>query len=71
MPVKDIYIHIPQGQATQQRTMRVRWITKTDAVGVTWIYQVSILHTGSPNENAKDLLANEEYSSFFDGFHPQ
>ena len=70
MPVKDTYLLIPQGQAGQQRTMRVRWIARMNPSGATWIYQVSILHTGSPREDAKALLANEEYSSFFEGFHP-
>lgn len=71
IPVKDTYLFIPHGQAGQQRTMRVRWIVRTNILGTTWIYQISILHTGSLREDAKALLANEEYSPFFEGFHPQ
>ena len=54
-----------------KQTMRVRWITRANADGGVWIYQVSVLHTNADSNNAKILLSKEEYTNFFNEFYPE
>lgn len=70
LPTKDYFLDLKVNGSTQQ-LMRVRWINRVAPNGDTWIYQVSVLHTGAATENAKTFLSKEEYENFFTDFSPE
>ena len=69
MPTKDYFLEF-KSINTAQQAMRVRWITNSTANGGIWLYQVSILHTGSVRTDIRTFFLAEDYANFFDEFHP-
>jgi hypothetical protein len=69
MPTKDYFLEFKSTNTTQQ-AMRVRWITKPTVTGGIWLYQVSVLHSGSVQPDVKTFFSAEGYATFFDEFHP-
>ena len=67
---KDYFLEFISGGVVQQ-SMRVRWITKISPENGAWIYQLSILHTAPARVDAKKFFSEEQYSNFFDEFHPE
>lgn len=70
LPTKDYFLEFMSAGSVQQ-SMRVRWITKISPDRGIWIYQVSVLHTASARVEAKKFFSEEQYSNFFDEFHPE
>jgi hypothetical protein len=68
-PTKDYFLEFMSAGAVQQ-SMRVRWITKLSPDNGAWIYQLSVLHTAPARVEAKKFFSEEQYSNFFDEFHP-
>ena len=69
MPTKDYFLEFKSINNAQQ-AMRVRWITNSTANGGIWLYQVSILHTGSVRPDIRTFFLAEDRANFFDEFHP-
>jgi len=67
--VKDYFLEFKSVGSTQQ-AMRVRWLTRPSLNGGIWLYQVSILHAGPVQPDAKTFFSTEECANFFDEFHP-
>lgn len=68
IPVKDYYFKVVG--AENSKTMRVRWILFTNSSSQSWLYQISVLHIDGGLKDSKSLLANQDYSMFFNEFHP-
>ena len=68
-PVKDYFLEFQSTEPVQQ-AMRVRWLTRPEIDGGTWLYQVSILHSGKMQTDVKSFFSKEEQAYFFDEFHP-
>jgi hypothetical protein len=67
--VKDYFLEFKSVGSTQQ-AMRVRWLIRPALNGGIWLYQVSILHAGSVQTDAKTFFSAEDRANFFDEFHP-
>jgi hypothetical protein len=70
LPTKDYFLDFKADGKVQQ-LMRVRWINRVASNGDSWIYQISVLHTGTSVDNAKTFLSKEEYENFFSDFSPE
>ena len=69
MPTIDYFLEFKSINNAQQ-AMRVRWITNSTANGGIWLYQVSILHSGSVRPDIRTFFLAEDRANFFDEFHP-
>ena len=69
MPTIDYFLEFKSINNAQQ-AMRVRWITNSTANGGIWLYQVSILHSGSVRPDIRTFFLTEDRANFFDEFHP-
>jgi len=70
LPTKDYFLDFKANGKTQQ-LMRVRWINRVAPNGDSWIYQISVLHTGASVDSVKTFLSKEEYENFFSDFSPE
>ena len=69
VPTKDYFLDFKSAGSSQQ-SMRVRWLIRPATNGGIWLYQVSILHAGSVQPDAKTFFSAEDRANFFDEFHP-
>ena len=67
--IKDYFLEM-KSAGVAQKAMRVRWLTRPDADGSLWIYQVSVLHSGKLQGDVKSFFSAEDRAYFFDEFHP-
>jgi len=70
LSTNDYFVALKSNGKIQQ-LMRVRWINRMASNGDSWIYQISVLHTNSGEENPKTFFSKEEYENFFSEFSPE
>jgi hypothetical protein len=70
LPTTDYFINF-KFNGKEQQQMRVRWITRQESNGDSWIYQISVLHANASTDDAKASLSTEEYANFFNEFYPE
>ena len=69
LPTTDYFINF-KFNGKEQQQMRVRWITRQESNGDSWIYQISVLHANAMTD-VKTFLSQEAYENFFNEFHPE
>ena len=66
--VKDYYFEVKMPNHSQ--FMRSRWIVRRTPAGEVFIYQVSVLLQNVKSGTLEQILAQEQYATFFEEFHP-